>query len=166
MLGEAFWVKTGHPPEVSNRSRVWARRGVVRAAAIDYGTVRVGLAVADELGLMAHPRPFLDGKDPGRLVELLAELASNEGIDTFIVGLPRELSGREGPAARRVRKFADALRARTGLEVELVDEWLSTREAAERLRQSGIGAREARSRIDSAAAAVLLQSFLDRGKNE
>jgi len=133
----------------------------MRAAGIDLGKVRVGLAVADELGLMAHPRPHLDGRDPGRVVESLIRLADEEQIDVFVVGLPRRLNGEEGPPARRARRFAERLRARSGRRVELVDEWLTTREAQARLRAQGLGERESRSRIDSAAAAVLLQSWLD-----
>ncbi len=136
----------------------------MRAAGIDLGTVRVGLAVADELGLMAHPRPFLPGRDLGRLVESLAALAEAEGIDLFVVGLPRNLDGREGPPARRARSFAEALARRTGRKVELVDEWLSTRQARARLRDQGLDDRAARQRVDSAAAAVLLQSWLDGRK--
>lgn len=133
----------------------------MRAAGIDLGKVRVGLAVADELGMLAHPRPHLDGRDPGRVVESLAELAEQEQIDIFVVGLPRRLSGEEGPPARRARRFAERLHARTGKPVELVDEWLSTREAQGRLREQGLRERESRSRVDSAAAAVILQSWLD-----
>ena len=133
----------------------------MRAAGIDLGSVRVGLAVADELGVLAHPRPHLDGRDPKKLVDLLAELASEEGITVFVVGLPRSLSGEEGAPARRARQFADALRARTAAEVELVDEWLTTREAQARLRQQGLSEKQSRERIDSAAAAVMLQSWLD-----
>lgn len=133
----------------------------MRAAGIDLGKVRVGLAVGDELGLLAHPRPHLDGRDPGRLVERLARLADDEGIEVFVVGLPRSLSGSEGAPARRARKFAERLEQRTGRTVELVDEWLTTREAQGRLREQGLSERRSRGRIDSAAAAVLLQSWLD-----
>jgi putative Holliday junction resolvase len=133
----------------------------MRAAAIDLGTVRVGLAVADDLGLLAHPRPHLSGKDPGKLIAALGQLAREEGIDRFIVGLPRRLDGREGPEAKRARLFAAKLGAATGVSVELMDEWLSTREATARLRERGIKAKEARQLVDSEAAAVLLQSWLD-----
>jgi putative Holliday junction resolvase len=133
----------------------------MRAAAIDLGKVRVGLAVADELGMLAHPRPHLDGRNPRALLATLAVLADQEGIELFLVGLPRTLSGAEGPPARRARRFADDLAARTGRRVELIEEWLSTREARGRLREQGLNEREQRSRIDSAAAAVLLQSWLD-----
>jgi putative holliday junction resolvase len=133
----------------------------MRAAAVDLGKVRVGLAVSDELGMLAHPRPFLEGRDPGRVVEELARLAESEGIELFLVGLPRTLRGQEGPPARRARRFAARLADRTGARVQLVDERLSTREARSRLREQGLGDRAARSRLDSAAAAVILQSWLD-----
>lgn len=141
------------------RSVVERRR--MRIAAIDLGTVRVGLAVSDELGLMAHPRPFLPGKDRGKLVTELRRLAEAEAIECFVVGLPRRLDGREGPEAKSARKLAEKLRAATGVSVELMDEWLTTKEATARLRERGLRAKEARSLVDSEAAAVLLQSFLD-----
>jgi putative Holliday junction resolvase len=133
----------------------------MRVAAIDLGTVRVGLAVSDELGLMAHPRPHLQGGNVAALLDALAELVGSERIERFLVGLPRLLDGSEGRGAREARRFAAALGRRTGLEVTLCDEWLSTREAHERLRQGGHDARNRRERVDSAAAAVLLQSWLD-----
>jgi putative holliday junction resolvase len=133
----------------------------VRALGVDVGKVRVGVAVADELGLLAHPRAHVDGRDPRRAVEALAALASAENVEIFVVGLPRSLRGEEGVSARRARRFAALLTARTGLPVELHDEWLSTREARGRLRETGVDDRQARERIDSAAAAVVLQAWLD-----
>jgi putative Holliday junction resolvase len=133
----------------------------VRAAGIDVGKVRVGVAVADELGLMAHPRPFLDGRDPKRAIAALVALAAEEGIDIFVVGLPRTLKGEEGPSALKARRFAETLAAQSGRPVELMDEWLSTKEARGRLRDQGLDDRQARQRVDSAAAAVVLQSWLD-----
>jgi putative Holliday junction resolvase len=133
----------------------------MRAAAIDLGSVRVGIAVADELGLMAHPRPALAGKDTGRLVEALAELARSESIDHFVLGLPRSLRGRDTQSTKKARAFATLLGERTGCSVELWDEWLTTQEAQRRLSEQGVRQKDQRSRIDSAAAAVLLQSWLD-----
>jgi putative Holliday junction resolvase len=133
----------------------------MRVAALDFGKVRVGLALSDDLGLLAHPRPQLDGRDPGRLIAELASLAENEGIDLFVVGLPRRLDGSEGAAAQRARRFAERLGRRTATKVELVDERLSTRQAHALLQEAGHDTRAQRSRLDSAAAAVLLQSWLD-----
>ena len=138
----------------------------MRAAGIDLGKVRVGVALADELGLMAHPRPYLDGRNPKQLLSRLRELAQSEQIGVFVVGLPRQLDGREGMAARRARRFADELARATGLPVELADERLTTVEAAGRLREQGLDSRAARTRVDSAAAAVLLQSWLDARRSE
>jgi putative Holliday junction resolvase len=133
----------------------------MRPLGIDLGKVRVGIAIADELGLMAHPRPHLDGQDVKGLLAALSSLARAEGVTEFVVGLPRQLDGREGAAARRSRKFAERLRAECGLPVALVDEWLSTREARARLREQGVAARGARDRLDSAAATLILQTYLD-----
>jgi putative Holliday junction resolvase len=133
----------------------------MRAAAVDFGTVRVGLAVGDELGLIAHPRPHLDGRDPLRVVRELSDLAREEGIQVFVVGLPRGLRGQEGASARRARKFAERLGRQSGVRVVLREEWLTTREARGRLREQGLSERSQRQRIDSAAAAILLQSYLD-----
>jgi putative Holliday junction resolvase len=124
------------------------------------------LAVSDELGVLAHPRPYLDGRSPKRVLAELVALAEREGVEVFVVGLPRTLSGREGGPARRAREFAAQLQAQTKRQVELVDEWLTTKEALVRLKASGISEREARHKVDSAAAAVLLQSWLDQKRRE
>lgn len=129
--------------------------------AFDFGAARVGVAVSDELGLMAHPRPFLPARDRSRLLEGIRALVRDEAIDLVVVGLPRTLDGREGTSARRARQFAAWLERALGVEVLLRDEWLTTKEATARLSERGLGAREARSRVDSAAATILLQSFLD-----
>jgi putative Holliday junction resolvase len=139
--------------------RSTADRG--RAAAIDLGKARVGVAVADELGLFAHPRPLIDGRDRRALLAALTALAREEGIQRFLVGLPLEMNGAEGPAARRAASFAQALADATGVEVELVDERLSTVEASRRLREGGVSARRGKPRVDGAAAAVILQAWLD-----
>ncbi len=137
-----------------------------RVAAIDLGKVRVGIAVSDELGVLAHPRPHLDGTKRKALLASLAALARDEGITRFLVGLPLDMIGREGPPARRARDFAAAVAEAAGVEVELVDERLTTVEASRALRDGGVRGRERRERVDSAAAAVLLQSWLDAQRAE
>lgn len=134
----------------------------MRTIAIDLGSVRVGVAISDELGSMAHPRPYLSGASTSALLEQLRRLAESEGAGHFLVGLPRQLDGKEGRSARAARQFAAALERHTGLPVTLCDEWLTTREAHSRLRAVGMSQKQSRSRVDSAAAAILLQSWLDR----
>ncbi len=134
----------------------------MRVAAVDYGKVRAGLALSDELGAMAHPRPFLDARNLKPLLAELTRVAADEAIERFIVGLPRSLDGREGPPARRARRFAELLQQASGVPVELYDEWLTTREAQARLSSQGLDIKRSRDRIDSASAAVLLQAWLDQ----
>jgi putative Holliday junction resolvase len=134
----------------------------MRVAAIDLGKVRVGVAVSDELGLVAHPRPPLEGGNPKRLVAELVRLAAEEGIERFLVGLPLDRSGNEGREATRARRFAQSLADGVGKDVELVDERLSTVEATRRLREGGVSARRGRKLVDGVAAAVLLQAWLDQ----
>jgi putative Holliday junction resolvase len=134
----------------------------MRVAAVDLGKVRVGLAVSDELGAIAHPRSALAGGNQKKLLAELALFAKTEGVRRFLVGLPLNRTGDEGREATRARKFAQALADATGLEVELVDERLSTVEATRRLAEGGVSARKRRPLIDSASAAVLLQAWLDQ----
>lgn len=139
---------------------------VMRAAAIDLGRVRVGIAVSDELGVLAHPRPFLSGRSESKLLDGLADLAKQEALGVFILGLPLEMDGREGRAAKRARRFGAALQARTGTPVQYLDERLTTVTAHSRLREAGGDAKSAKSRIDSAAAALLLQSWMDARRED
>jgi putative Holliday junction resolvase len=135
--------------------------GAGRVAALDYGQARIGLAVSDELGLLAHPRPFVPARPLERALRDLGALFRREGIGHVLLGLPLSLGGKEGLAAGRARKFGQALGAATGVAIEYVDERLTTVTAASRLREAGHDARQARGRIDSASAAVLLQAWLD-----
>lgn len=137
----------------------------MRVAAVDLGKVRVGVAVSDELGMMAHPRGALPGENRKRLLKQLADLADAEHIGRFLVGMPLNRAGEEGREAARARAFGQALADATGREVELVDERLSTVEATRRLREGGVSAKQARPRVDAASAAVLLQAWLDRARD-
>lgn len=134
----------------------------MRVAALDLGKVRVGLAISDELGLLAHPRKPLDGRDRKGLLSAITALARDEQIDRFLVGWPLDASGQEGPAARRAQTFAEQVARATGCEVELVDERFSSVEAHWRLREAGHDSRASRGKVDGAAACVLLQAWLDQ----
>lgn len=133
-----------------------------KVAAIDLGKARVGLALSDELGLLAHPRPALDGSSLKGLLAALAELVREEGIARFLVGLPLDLRGTEGVAAQRAARFCQKLADTTGCEVELVDERWTTVEATRRLQEQGKTGREVKAHVDSASAAIVLQQWLDR----
>jgi len=150
---------------------------------VDWGTRRVGLALSDALGLTAQPLPPLtlpEGQDPAHapayLARALVALADEHDASPLVLGLPLELSGERGEAARAVQALADALGARTRRPVELWDGRFTSALAEQSLREEGHGssrrkgggrerARSARSedkaRIDQRAALLLLQSWLD-----
>jgi len=132
-----------------------------RILALDRGEVRVGVAVSDELGMMAHPRPFLDGRRARALFEAIADLVREEGITRVLVGLPLDPKGHDGPAARRAVRFAQEVADATGVDVELVDERMTTVLAERSLREAGASKKERRAKVDGAAAAWLLQGWLD-----
>lgn len=138
------------------------RPGQPRACALDLGKARVGLAIADELGLLAHVRPPLDGRDKKGLLAALIELVREEGIGLFIVGLPLDMSGEAGLMATKVQLLAQEIQTATGVPVELFDERWTTVEASRKLRQGGVDARRQKGLVDGVAAAVMLQSWLDR----
>jgi putative Holliday junction resolvase len=138
-----------------------ARRPSGRTCGIDPGKVRVGLAIDDELGLLAHPRGTLDAGDSAELLRRLVAWAREENVTRFVVGLPVGLRGDEGGAARSARAFAQRVADATGLPVELWDERLSTAQAYRALAEGGVRGRKARARVDETAACTILQSWMD-----
>ncbi len=132
------------------------RRGI--RLAIDWGDARIGIAACDRDGVLAYP---LDTVPAGanELVRLAELVAEHEPIEV-LVGLPRSLSGGEGPAAVKARERAGRLAARLSVPVRLVDERLTTVTASQRLRASGKKAKQQRSLIDAAAAAAILEHAL------
>ncbi|MEY3479539.1 MAG: Holliday junction resolvase RuvX [Verrucomicrobiota bacterium] len=131
-----------------------------RVMAVDLGSVRTGVAVSDELGMLAQPWKTLPGGDKtiDAIVSAVAELKPSR----VLVGLPRNMDGTYGPAAEAARAFADLLRARIECPVDLWDERLTTVSAQRALRESGRKARDQRGVVDQVAAQFLLQSWLDR----
>jgi putative Holliday junction resolvase len=121
----------------------------------------VGVAIDDELGLMAHPRGTLEGGDRKKLLAALRALADEEGVARFVVGLPLDMTGEEGMAAREARSVAQQVADATGRAVELWDERLTTVQARRSLQASEVRGQKARQRIDEAAACAILQSWLD-----
>lgn len=136
------------------------RRG--RRLAVDVGEARIGVAASDPDGLLATPVETVPGRDVTGARRRLAELVTEYEPLEVVVGLPRSLNGREGPAAAKTRTFAEQLaRAIAPVPVRMVDERLSTVTAAQGMRASGVSAKKGRARIDQAAAVVILQSALE-----
>ena len=133
-----------------------------RFLGIDYGTVRIGLALSDPSGILASPLPFLENKSPQQISSALTQLAQTHQVEQLIVGLPRNMDGSYGPAAEGARAFAEQLKSRVQCPVDLWDERLTTVSAQRALRESGRKARDQRGVVDQVAAQFLLQSWLDR----
>jgi putative holliday junction resolvase len=127
--------------------------------ACDVGSVRIGMARSDALGMLAVPLDAIPAGDLalGAVCDVLAEW---EAVEVY-VGLPLHLSGQEGQASTIARGWAAALAERTELPVRLIDERLSTVQAQRALQASGRSTRQSRSLIDSASAVMVLQAALD-----
>jgi putative pre-16S rRNA nuclease len=137
-----------------------------RALGVDLGSRRIGLALSDPTGTVASPLEVLNRSgDVGRDHDAIVAAAREAGAQTIVVGLPLSLSGAEGPAAKAARAEVDELSARAvlaGIDVLLHDERLTTVTAERALKEARMR-REARRRVvDKVAAAVMLQSWLDR----
>ena len=137
-----------------------------RALGIDLGEARVGIAVSDDLGMLAHPRETIAlpaqpaGRDQAVLKRVLA-LISQERIGVVVIGLPRNMNGTDGPASAKSRAFADLVRKNTACEVRLVDERLTTVAAQRALHEGGKNVKKGRAVIDQVAAQMILQTYLD-----
>lgn len=134
--------------------------------AIDSGKVRAGLAMSDELRVIASPYRVLDAVDRMRLVAEIAAICTAESVTHVLVGLPLHLTGEMGSSARRAVDLAQRIADRTNLDVELVDERLTTVEARALVPRKKRSKGGAPAVIDDAAAAVLLQSWLDGRSTE
>ncbi|MDP8922574.1 MAG: Holliday junction resolvase RuvX [Chloroflexota bacterium] len=135
-----------------------------RLMGLDPGERRIGVALSDELGLLASPLCILNRRSWVADVASLADLVRTHDVVEVVVGHPKTLRGEIGPQARRAERFAEALRRAVNVPVRLWDERYSTTEASELLARSGkraAGRRGAPLRVDAAAAAVILQGFLD-----
>ena len=133
----------------------------MRILAIDYGSQRIGLALSDPTGTLARPLPFLPAKGDAKLAREIAALAEKEEAKLLLLGLPRHMNGELGEAAAKVQAFAAHLEKATAIPLKLIDERLSTSQASRQLQESGKNARAQRGKIDSEAACVLLQGYLD-----
>ncbi len=131
---------------------------------IDYGSKYVGVAICDELGMFAHPFVTLDAKPRENLLANLLEIASEEDIVGYVVGLPLNMNGTSGRAAQLVREFVDELKLATPRPVELVDERLSSWEAEGKLIDAGMKPGKRKEKVHEAAAQIILRTFLDRRK--
>jgi len=130
---------------------------------IDFGRLRIGLAISDELRLLAHPLETIPANKEA--LKRISDIVQQRNIDKVVVGVPRHLSGQFGESANQALAFATRLRARLKCAVEVWDERLTTVAAERALRQAGKKMRKTRHIVDQVAAQMILQSYLDRERN-
>lgn len=133
----------------------------MRILALDHGTVRVGVAVSDELGMIARPLEFISAEPWEEFIKRLNQLLAELKPEQIIVGLPRNMDGSLGPAAEKVREFVAKLRETITVPIRTWDERLTSVQAQRMLREAGHKAKDQKGRVDATAAAILLQSYLD-----
>jgi putative holliday junction resolvase len=132
-----------------------------RVLGVDHGTKRVGLAVSDPMRATAQPLDVVTGTGSRDLLDRVADAVAEWDAEEIVVGLPLHMDGTEGASAEAARRFAGALRERTGLPVVLWDERLSSVEAERDMRSAGVTAKGQRGSVDKVAAALVLRSYLE-----
>lgn len=132
-----------------------------RVLGIDYGEKRIGLAVSDELGLIAHGLPILEWTTLPGVVEAIAKAAAERGVTEIVVGLPRNMDGTLGPKAEQVEKFARLLRERLKIPVLTWDERLTTVQARRLIPDDALSRKKRRDHINVVAAQLILQGYID-----
>jgi putative Holliday junction resolvase len=130
---------------------------------IDFGRVRIGLAISDELRLLAHPLETIPANKDA--LNRISEIVRERNIDKIIVGVPRHLSGQFGESANEALAFTTKLRARLKCTVDVWDERLTTVAAERALRDVGKKTRKTRHIVDQVAAQMILQNYLDQERN-
>jgi putative Holliday junction resolvase len=137
----------------------------VRALAIDLGARRIGLAISDASGVLARPLEVIESSGPAQLARVLETVrriaAEEDGLDVVVVGLPRRLDGTPNKQTAAATAFVAALRSAIEQPVVLQDERLSSVEAESRLALHDRDWRSRKKKLDAAAAAVILQDYLD-----
>lgn len=135
-----------------------------RIMGLDYGSVTVGVAISDELLMTAQGIEVIRRKQENKLRQTLArieELIKEYGVTTIVLGYPKHLNNTVGERAKKSEEFAERLRQRTGLEVILWDERLTTVAAHQLLSQTNMGDMEKAKVVDKLAAVLILQGYLD-----
>jgi|HubBroStandDraft_2_1064218.scaffolds.fasta_scaffold71611_2 putative Holliday junction resolvase len=133
-----------------------------RVLAVDYGRKRIGLALSDALGLTAQPLATLDRVNRQNDLRRLREACRTHGVTHIIVGHPLHMTGEAGEMAGEAARFAARLEREIGIQVELVDERLTSWEASQTVRETKSSARRRHKPLDDVAAAVLLRDYLER----
>ena len=133
----------------------------MRVLAIDHGTVRMGIAMSDELKIIAQPLEFIPAEPFSGFLDRLRELLHEYEVELILLGMPRNMDGSYGEASLKVREFEAVLKNGITMPVKTWDERLTSVQANRVLSQAGVRKQKKRKNVDAIAAAILLQSYLD-----
>ena len=132
----------------------------MKVMAIDYGDARTGIAVSDALGMIAGEMFVITEWDAGALAKTIAAEAKTRGVETLVLGLPKNMDGTEGARAEKARALAELLKAEGAPEVVMWDERRTTVDAHRILRDNGKKEKKHKSTVDAVAAALILEGYL------
>lgn len=127
---------------------------------VDYGDVRTGVAVCDKSEFLASPVCVISERNPETLAEKLCALAKEHKAELFCMGLPKNMDGTEGFRAEACRSFAEMLREKTGIPVELRDERLTTVSAHKLLSMNDVRGKKRKQTVDAVSAVLILEDFI------
>lgn len=133
----------------------------MRILALDYGTKRVGVAVSDELKIIAQPLEYILAEPFDLLLARLKTLLHEQDVELMLVGMPRNMDGSFGPSAEMVHEFVGRLKEHFECPIRTWDERLTSTQANRLLVQGNVRRKERKQKVDQTAAAILLQSYLD-----
>ena len=133
----------------------------MRILAVDHGTKRMGIAISDEMKMIAQPVGFVAAEPFTDFAVWLKEIIAQKQIELILVGMPRNMDGTYGPAAIKVQEFVTALEQVVVVPIKTWDERLTSAQANRFLVEAGVRRRDRKGKVDHTAAAILLQSYLD-----
>jgi putative Holliday junction resolvase len=154
-------VPSSFPPPPSAFALSLPALRLSRIAGVDYGTVRIGIAISDPQQRFASPLENYARRTPALDAQHFARLAADEAISLWVVGLPVHLDGGEGEKSREARRFGQWLGEVTGIAVEFFDERFTSREAEQFLQDAGLTSKRRKKRMDMVAAQIMLSVYLE-----
>jgi len=133
----------------------------MRILALDHGTRRIGVAVSDEMKMIATPLEYIPAEPFADFLHRLKEIVREKEVELIVIGMPRNMDGSYGPAALKVQEFVAVLKDALAITIKTLDERLTTVQAQRFLIQGNVRREKRKEKVDKTAAAILLQSYLD-----
>lgn len=133
----------------------------MRMMALDHGTRRIGVAVSDEMKIIATPLEYIPAEPFDKVIERLQQLIREKEVELILIGMPRNMDGTYGPATEKVKEFIAAIQPHITTPVKTWDERLTSAQANRVLLEGNVRREKRKENVDKMAAAILLQSYLD-----